>query len=140
MYRITKELMKHKYTERLTALIENSADKKWIRILFRWLTDYDFKTFFNASGSILAAAAFALYNGFLGIRHSSFWHGSICVYYLLLLIIRGNILEAEKLVAGGRDEKLRGGMYLAGSVLLLLLNLCMIGPIIIMVRQENLLI
>ena len=39
---------------------------------------------------------FALYNGYLGIAHRSVWTGSICVYYLILVLIRSMVILAEK--------------------------------------------
>ena len=110
---------------------------KWQFILWQWLIDYDFKTLFNAFLSLLATAAFAVYNGFLGIRYSSLWHGSISVYYLLLAVIRGAIILTEKLSSQKQAEKLRGYAYLGASVLLLLLNLCMVAPIALLVKQEK---
>ena len=54
----------------------------------KWRADYDFKTIIGSTGSMLATAAFAAYNGFLGAVHASPWHGGICVYYILLLLLR----------------------------------------------------
>ena len=39
---------------------------------------------------------FAFYNGFLGIYHRSLWHGSICVYYIVLVLLRVFIITARK--------------------------------------------
>ena len=39
---------------------------------------------------------FTLFNGALGIVYSSVWNGSICVYYILLAIIRGIIVNSKK--------------------------------------------
>ena len=47
---------------------------------------------------------FALYNGYLGIAHRSVWTGSICVYYLILVLIRSMVILAEK-----RPETERSG-------------------------------
>lgn len=109
------------------------------RVLFaKWNADYDFKTFINSSGSMLVTAAFAAYNGFLGVAHGSAWHGSICVYYLLLLLLRLIVLRAERLSNGRPDaDQRRGRAVLIASALLLLLNLCLIGPFFLMVRQEK---
>lgn len=113
--------------------------KEKARALFvRWHADYDFKTFINSSGSMMVTAAFAAYNGFLGIAHASSWHGSICVYYLLLLLLRLTVLRAERLSNGQPDaDQRRGRAALIASMQLLLLNLCLIGPFFLMVRQEK---
>lgn len=40
-------------------------------------------------GGFAVTVAFALYNGILGAIYASVWHGSICLYYLLLSALRG---------------------------------------------------
>ena len=104
----------------------------------RWKTDYDFKTFLAAFGSLAATVIFALYNGFLGIRHASLWYGTICVYYLVLVLLRGLIvLAARRITRSKKPEKTRNRVYLAASATLLLLNLSLIVPVSMMVRQQK---
>ncbi len=83
---------------------------------------------------------FALYNGFLGIRSLSIWHGSICVFYLLLAAIRGIILLTEK-NNSARDEKqkseCRKRTFMISVAMLLLLNLSLILPISLMVVMKK---
>ena len=50
-----------------------------------WREDYIFQTLISAAASFGCTALFALYNGYLGLWHRSVWHGSICVFYLLLM-------------------------------------------------------
>ena len=100
----------------------------------RWKTDYDFKTVTAAFGSLFVTAVFALYNGFLGIYHASLWHGTICVYYLVLVILRGVIISARKRTARERDPKqFQKKVYIASAALLLLLNTCLVIPVSLMV-------
>lgn len=101
----------------------------------RWRTDYDFKTFINSSGSMLVTAAFAVYNGWLGVAHASPWHGGICVYYILLFLLRLIVIRAER--TSGGSGRSRDRAVLAASALLLLLNLCLIGPFYLMVRSRK---
>ena len=42
----------------------------------------------TAFGTLLVTVLFALYNGFLGLYHGSIWYGTICLYYLLLAVLR----------------------------------------------------
>jgi len=56
-------------------------------------------------GSFAATVLFAFYNGGLGIRYSSLWHGSICIYYILLSLLRGILLAAER-KAGKKEREL----------------------------------
>ena len=104
----------------------------------RWKTDYDFKTVAAALGSLFVTALFALYNGFLGVYHASLWHGSICVYYLVLVGLRTMIIAARK-NADRRTEPERAQMkvYVASAALLLFLNLCLAVPVYLMVVRQK---
>ena len=101
-------------------------------------TDYDFKTVTAALGSLAVTALFALYNGFLGASHASLWHGSICVYYLVLVILRTTVIAAGK-KAGRKAEPNRAlaKVYIASAALLLFLNVCLIVPISLMVVRQK---
>lgn len=106
----------------------------------RWKRDYSFKTLLGALISFAATTLFALYNGYLGLRLSSVWHGGICVFYLLLVIIRGLILLAEKkalTLSEDGGESLRRRSFITSSAMLLMLNLALILPISIMVLLEK---
>ena len=100
----------------------------------RWKTDYDFKTVAAASGSLAVTAIFALYNGFLGVYHTSLWHGTICVYYLVLVVLRGGVILAGKRTARESDtDRFQKKVYIASSSLLLFLNVCLVVPVSLMV-------
>lgn len=105
-----------------------------------WKKDYAFKTMASSIISFGITILFAFYNGFLGIRLMSVWHGSICVFYLLLIAIRGMILLTEKKnIARNEQEKVyhRHKTYIISSVTLLMLNLALILPISLMVILEK---
>ena len=121
--------------------MENDAALEKIKLLFgKWKKDYNFKTLVSAANSFGITILFALYNGFLGIRLLSVWHGSICVYYLLLAAIRGIILLTEKRNAA-KDEAektyRRQKMFIISAVMLFVLNLALILPISLMVILEK---
>ncbi len=112
--------------------------------LFRkWRTDYNLKTFLNSSFSMLITLIFAIYNGTIGFVHSSLWHGSICTYYILLVIIRFVAIISEKRIAKQKTvktvsvKKLRYRVYRICSVLLLVLNFSLIAPIALLVLQRR---
>lgn len=86
-----------------------------------------------------ATVFFALYNGGLWLYYASPWHGSICVYYLLLSILRGLLLAAErKRVMGGYTApgKQRRVQYLS-CAMLLLLNMALAAPLALMVLDRR---
>ena len=95
-----------------------------------------FKTLASSVISFSVTILFALYNGFLGIRLLSIWHGGICVFYLLLAATRGIILLTEK-NNRTRDDKqkaeCRRRTFMISGFLLLLLNLALVLPISLMV-------
>lgn len=104
----------------------------------RWKTDYDFKTVTAALGSLFVTAIFALYNGFLGVYHASLWHGSICVYYLVLLILRTTIIAARKNAARkAKPERAQTKVYITSAALLLFLNVCLVVPVSLMVVRQK---
>lgn len=92
-----------------------------------------------AAGGFFATAAFALYNGFLGLRYSSLWHGSICVYYILLSVLRKLLFSAQKKAEEGaapppeQEKKL----FSATAALLLTMNGGLAIPITLMVLDRR---
>lgn len=104
----------------------------------RWKSDYDYKTFTASFGSLAVTVIFAFYNGFLGIHHSSLWHGTICVYYLILSILRGFIILSEKKIKGPEGAaRARNKIYLSSAALLFLLNLSLVVPVSLLVLLQK---
>ena len=72
---------------------------------------------------------FALYNGVLGIFYSSIWFAALCVYYIILSVMRYAAIRWEKknAVMGGMTElsvmRLSGAMLIVLSVVLAVTNL-----------------
>ena len=105
----------------------------------RWKKDYNFKTLINAAGSFFITAAFALYNGFLGICYSSVWNGCICVYYILLAVTRGiiPITEKKNLSRAEKADAYRKRTFKITSVVILMMNLALVIPISLMVLNSR---
>ena len=63
-----------------------------------WKSDYEFKTKTVSLVSAIIGIAYTIFNGFLGIYYSSIWNGTICVYYVLLAIVRAiiNYIRAKQ--------------------------------------------
>lgn len=105
-----------------------------------WKGDFRLKTFVGSWASLCLTLLFAAYHGYLGICLSSLWHGSICVYYLLLALIRGIVLLTDR-VAGAKGpdtrSRWRQRAFFVSSALLLFLNLALIMPVSLMVRMEK---
>lgn len=108
------------------------------KLLERWKTEYDFKTFITASGMLAMNVIFAFYNGFLGIYRSSLWHGTICVYHIILILLRGTILlSAKKIYERKEQDSAKHKVYLRVSVLLLIVNICLVVPIVLIIKQQT---
>ena len=102
----------------------------------KWSEDHNFKVLVSSTTSLCITTIFAFYNGFLGSTLSSIWHGSICLFYLLLVAIRGSILFTEyKIKTKNEEEKRyrRQRTFYVASALLFLLNISLILPISLMV-------
>ncbi len=111
---------------------------RWKPLFDRWKSDYDFKTVTAALGSLAVTTVFALYNGFLGIYHSSLWHGTICVYYIVLAVLRGFVIAARNRSLRDIDpERTQKKSFIISAALLLFLNICLVIPVSLMaVRQK----
>lgn len=94
-----------------------------------WKSDYFFSTVVSSTISALVSTAFTLYNGVLGIVYQSLWHGSICVYYLLLAVVRAILLRT-------RNNSQRK-VHIATHLLLLLMDISLIVPLYVMVNGER---
>jgi len=109
------------------------------KIAKHMLTDFDRNTLYLSNVAFLATVVFSVYNGFLGLKHSSLWHGSICIYYIILSLLRGTLLaengRIKKSGNGDCGEKIRK-VYLFTHAVLLLLNLSLVVPISMMAKFE----
>lgn len=110
------------------------------RLLRMWREDYIGQTFLSAAGSLGVTALFALYHGYLGLCYASVWHGSIGVFYFLLMVIRGTVLLTEKRnqtrPASGQS-RCRRRAFLISSLLLLVVDVALIWPIAMMVVLDK---
>ena len=111
-----------------------------VGLLRRWREDYICRTLMSAAASFGCTTAFALYNGYLGIRYGSAWHGSIGVFYLLLMVIRGMALLTEKRNQArpeAEQNRCRRWTFFVSSVLMMMLDLALILPISMMVVLDK---
>lgn len=105
-----------------------------------WQEDYIYRTLLSAALSFGCTALFALYNGYLGLCCGSVWHGSIGMFYLLFMVIRGIVLLTEMRSRSrpeAEQDRCRCRTFLISSVLLLLLDLALILPITMMVTLDK---
>lgn len=91
-------------------------------------------------GGLAATILFALYNGGLGIWYMSLWHGSICIYYILLSLLR-SILLASVQIAQEKDpnivENYRKRIFSVTSGIVLAMNAALVTPVSLMVLDQR---
>ena len=108
------------------------------QFLGRWKNDFDFKTLTASFNSLAVTVLFALSNGFLGVYHASLWHGTICVYYLILSALRGLIVLSERRIAGSaREAEARRRVYVISAVMLFILNVSLVVPVSLLVLLQK---
>ena len=106
----------------------------------KWSENYSFKTLISSTTSLCVTTLFALYHGFLWLVLSSTWHGSICIFYLLLIVIRGIILLTEykiKMKSENAKQFWRQKVFRVTTALLFLLNFSLALPISLIVLLEK---
>ncbi len=105
-----------------------------------WKGDYHYSTIISSTVSALINLAFTIFNGILGIVYHSLWHGSICIYYLLLTVIRAIIISAQKKEMRnqqGNGMEHRRKIYIGTHILLILMDVSLIVPIAIIAKGER---
>ena len=109
-------------------------------LLNRWRKARPFFARVGAVGSFAVTVVFALYNGGLGIWNASLWHGSICVYYILLSLLRGILLAVERKAGKATleiAEHHRRKVFYATSGIVLVMNAALLTPVSLMVLDQR---
>ncbi len=94
----------------------------------------------GTAGSFAATILFALYNGGLGLWHKSLWHGSICIYYILLSLLRGILLATERRAGSEQPdvaEDYRKKAFYVTSGFVLVMNAALPVPAALMVLNRR---
>lgn len=106
----------------------------------RWRESAALRAKAGTLGGFAATVAFALYNGVLGVSRSSVWHGSICVYYLLLSALRGGLLAVKRRsggLTGGDAARQRRRVFWTASAVMLVMNAALAVPAALMVLDRR---
>lgn len=110
--------------------------KDRIKDFFRlWREDYHFRTVSTAMISALISFGFTIFNGVLGILYQSVWNISICIYYVLLAIVRRIIVCSQRKTGDKNQEKEKiKNTYVVTHMILILIDMALVVPIALMVR------
>ena len=108
----------------------------------RLKSDYTFRTFVTTLLSLIATLAFVAYNAYCGAAYKSSWNISIAIYYVLLVLIRACTMLAERKIyksdkSDEQKEEERRKLFLAQSIMLLLIDAALLTPISIMVLRQK---
>ena len=97
--------------------------------------DYYKLTITTAVISMIIALLFALFNGLIGIISDAPWNLYISIYYVLLIIVRMETLIFEKKAYKDNNNEIRKKAYIASFCILMVLNIALIGPIVLMIKN-----
>ena len=98
------------------------------------------KTFFSDGAfSVVAALGFCVYNAVLGLSKSYSFAICMAIYYFLLTAIRIGIAAGAIITrkSGEENAEKTEKLCVCSSCLLIALNIALIAPIIMLVRQER---
>lgn len=100
--------------------------------IFTWKTEYTAYLFITG---IFANLVIGIVNGVMGVFNQSFWQGTLCAYYIFLMILKILLLFGS---AGSsvKMDRLRRG-YLCISISILLLNLVLGGVVYLMATEQG---
>ena len=98
----------------------------------KWKTEYTALLFI---GGICANLFIALLNGVLGYLNQSAWQGTLCAYYLFLMLLKLGVLFAG-MKADHRIQSLKK-CYLYVSIALLALNAILIIIVVMMTTDQG---
>lgn len=109
-------------------------------LLPRWRESRPLFAAIGTAGGFAATVLFALYNGGLGIWYVSLWHGSICIYYILLSLVRGILLAAERKAKRTEHElaeRYRRKIFIRTSGIVLMMNAALVTPVSLMALDRR---
>lgn len=125
---------------RIKGKVVGSAVKH--RFTREFVQDYGFRTLVFACISFAVNAAYAVFEGVMGIVYHSVWRGCLSVYYIILTVVRGIIIVRERACRKrGEDEyeslvrRIRVYGMCGGG--LVVLDLAMCGAVTLMILTDN---
>ena len=99
-----------------------------------WRENYHFRTVYTAMISALISFGFTIFNGVIGILYQSVWNISICIYYVLLAIVRRIVVRSQrKAVDKHQDKGIIKRAYVVTHIILILIDVALVVPIALMV-------
>ena len=113
---------------------------KMTELLKKIKRDFSYRTILTTIFSLFINFLFAIYNGYLGMKHHDEFAIGIFIYYLLLFWIMVATLVVEKHIAKEKIDvknKIRIKNYKIATIFIFLMDFCLIAPIILMVVKPK---
>ncbi len=120
--------------------MQNKQNNLVKSLLDMWRNDYQFKTAASSALSALIGLGFTIFNGILGIIYHSAWHASICIYYVLLAVVRGivsGVLGKDTLGKKARGNNEHRKVFIGTHIVMVFMDIALIFPIAYMVKGER---
>ena len=96
--------------------------------------DYHFRTVYTTRISAFITFGFTVFNGVIGVLYRSVWNISICIYYVLLAVVRRIVVRSQrKTVDKNQDKEIIKKTYVVTHIILILIDLALVVPISLMV-------
>lgn len=96
--------------------------------------DYHFRTVYTARISAFITFGFTVFNGAIGVLYRSVWNISICIYYVLLAVVRRIIVRSQRKTADkNQDKEIIKKTYAVTHIILILIDAALVVPISLMV-------
>jgi len=105
-----------------------------------WRDDYQFKTAASSALSALIGLGFTTFNGILGAVYNSAWNTFICVYYVLLAIVRGivsGVLGKDVIRQADTGNIEHRKIYVSTHIVLIVMDIALIFPIAYMINGQR---
>lgn len=114
----------------------------WIRsypVFEKLLDDFSLRTVVFAVGSLAITVAYSAYNGVIAIIYRSGWYGSLALYYILLVALRGGIslYHGKRRKVREGDEVVELKKYRSCGWLLIATILALAASVVQMVLQDK---
>lgn len=119
------------------------TEKKHINITEKFLRDPVARSKLIFGISVFVTAAFAVFNAVVGWIYKSLWHGSLALYYIMLVLQKLILTVVGQRIARKYRENKNGAakaktkLYFFSGLYLLLLDLALAVPVIQMATIEN---
>ena len=100
--------------------------------LRKWKNEYTAVLFITG---ICANMVIAILNGILGYFNQSAWQGTLCAYYLFIMLVKLGLLVGS--IISDRDIRFLKKIYLIVSIAIMILDIILAGIVYLMATDQG---